>query len=212
MKAITRGMFGGLFLAMAAALTAHAQNTRLDKMVEAAIHGPEAKKVKYVDHEFNVKKAKITDRVTGVTKIEGQISHHLSYREDDQFYYTIEKKEGKITRFDFKIDRGGIAPYVGKLAKELPLVGMAQDEIVAAVRKLGQKMDGSWENEAEVIAYAIALRVDPESHNDLVAMLKQGKRVDLLGGGKTTTKVDTARPYVPKSAVGGVTVRDNRKK
>lgn len=209
MKTITRGMCGGLLFSLVAALAAQAQSP-LDKMVNAALNGPEIKKVKYVNHEFNVKKAKITDRVTGITKIEGQISHHLSYRADDQFYYTIEKQGGKITKFDFKIDRGGLAPYVGKLAKQLPVVGIAQDEIVAAVRKLGQKLDGTWENEAELIAYTIALRVDPESHNDLVVMLKQGKRVDLLGKG--ATKVEVARPYVPKSSVSAVKTRDQRKK
>lgn len=198
----------GLVLAFVAALSADAQETRLDQMVQAALHGPELKKVKYIKHEFNVKKARITYPADGVTRIEGQLSHHLSFRPDDQFYYTIEKKRGHIISVDFKIDRGGLAPYVGKLAKEIPIVGVAHEEIEQVIRKLGQKVDGSWESEAELIALAIAMRVDPETRLDLVRMFKQGKRVDLLAE-KASGGAAKQPMKAPRGA--GVLVRDRRK-
>lgn len=70
------------------------------------------------------------------------------------------------------------------MSKHIPIAGIAQEDLVAFLRKLGQKLDGSWEAEAELIAYSIALRVDPMSHEDLVLMLKQGKQVDLVGNAK----------------------------
>ncbi|MGR5979273.1 hypothetical protein ACT7DJ_17515 [Bacillus cereus] len=37
----------------------------------------------------------------------GQISHHLSYRLDDQVYYRFVKENGEIKNLEIKIDRGG---------------------------------------------------------------------------------------------------------
>ena len=190
-------------LAFAVALTvltgaaARAQSP-LDRMVDAALRGPEVKKVKYVNHEFNVKKARIIT-VDGVTKIEGQISHHLSLRDDDQFFYTIEKEGGKITHVDFKIERSNLAKYGAKLAGTVLNVGFAQDEIEAALRKIGSKITGNWESEAELIALAIAMRVDPSSKQDLVQMLRRGVKVDLT---KPPVK---GRPYVPKARTPATT-------
>lgn len=200
MRTIAQGAAGSLLLVMAAALAAKAQDARLDKMVGAALHGPELRKVSYVKHEFHIHPAKIIDRVTGITRIEGQISHYLLFRPDEQFYYVIEKQKGRITKFEFQIEREKRAPHAGKLTKHLPAVGIAQGEIGAALRKLGQKLDGSWEAEAELIALAIALRVDPLSHHDLVAMLKEGKEANLASGA------------VVSHSTTGVAAQDRRRK
>jgi hypothetical protein len=178
MRTIFQGAAGGLLLVLVSALAAKAQEARLDQMVNAALHGPELRKVRYVRHEFHIHKAKIIDRVTGITRIEGQISHYLLFRPDEQFYYAIEKQKGKITKVEFQIDREKLAPHAGKLAKQIPSVSIAQRDLGAVLRKLGDKLDGSWEAEAELIAYAIALRVDPLSHHDLVVMLREGKNLD----------------------------------
>jgi hypothetical protein len=211
----------GLVLAamFSMASSASAQLSSIDKIVNSALNGPEIKKAKLSKHEFNIKKVKISDYVDGVIKIEGQLSHHLSFRDDDQFYYTFEKRDGKITKAEFKIDRGGLAPYAGKLAKELPVVGLLQEEIESFTRRLGRKLDGSWEDEAESIAYQIALRVDPESKKDLVVMLRKGIKVQTV---KSTTAgtVVTRRPMnlgTQQNATGNITgstpvVRDLRKK
>jgi hypothetical protein len=203
---------GGILLVLVSALAVRAQESRLDQMVQAALLGPEVKALKYLKHEFNVKKAKITDRVTGITKIEGQISHYRLFRPDEQFYYSIEKKDGKITKAEFRIERDDIAPYAGKLGGHLPVMGIAQDEIAAAVSKLGQKLDGSWEAEAELIAYSIALRVDPMSHKDLATMFKQGNKVNLVGAGNGAVVSGISRSGAPKQTAGNVVVRDHRQK
>lgn len=212
MKTFRIGAAGGLLFTLVTSITANAQESRLDKMVDAALHGPELRKVKYLQHEFHVYEAKVIDRVSWITRVEGQISHYLIFRPDDQFYYTIEKQGGQITKFEFQIDRGKLSPHAGKLTKHIPIVGIAQEDIVAYLRKLASKLDGSWEAEAELIAYAIALRVDPMSHDDVVTMLKEGKKVDLVGAARITTKASTARPYISKTGDDGVAVRDNRKK
>jgi hypothetical protein len=176
MKTFRIGVAGGLLFAFVTAMAVKAQETRLDKMVAAALHGPELKKFKYINHEFNVKKAKITDRVTGITKIEGQISHHLLFRPDEQFYYLIEKQKGRITKAEFKIERETLAPYASRLTKALPQNGIPQTELDRTLRQLDERRDTTWECEAEFIAFAIALRVDPLSHQDLVTLRNQTKR------------------------------------
>ncbi len=55
----------------------------LDRAVNAALNGPEVKKLKVNGHEFNVKKCKIVQN-GGTTTITGQISHCLTARPDDQ--------------------------------------------------------------------------------------------------------------------------------
>lgn len=184
MRTFFQGAMNGLLLVMVAALAAKAQESRLDKMVDAALHGPELRKFRFTQHDFHIHEAKIIDRVSGITRVEGQITHYLIFRPDDQFFYTIEKQGGQITKFEFQIERDKLSPHEGKLSKHIPIVGIAQEDLVAFLRKLGQKLDGSWEAEAELIAYSIALRVDPMSHEDLVLMLKLGKQVDLVGNAK----------------------------
>jgi hypothetical protein len=41
------------------------------------------------------------------TIVNGQISHHLSFRLDDQVYYRFVKEDGVIKNLEIKIDRGG---------------------------------------------------------------------------------------------------------
>jgi hypothetical protein len=180
MRTIVQGAAGALLLVLVAAFAAKAQEARLDQMVDAALHGPELRKVKYVLHEFHIHKAKIIDRVTGITRIEGQISHYLLFRPDEQFHYVIEKQKGKITKVEFQIDREKLTPHTGKLAKQIPSESVAQRDLGAVLRKLTERLDGSWEAEAELIAYAIALRVDPLSHHDLVLMSKKSEKFDFL--------------------------------
>lgn len=187
MRTVFQGAMSGLLLVMVAALAAKAQESRLDKMVGAALHGPELRKFRFIQHDFHVHEAKVIDRVSGITRVEGQITRYLIFRPDDQFYYTIEKQGGQITKFEFQIERDKLSPHVGKLSKHIPIVGIAQADLEGFLRKLTSKLDGSWEAEAELIAYAIALRVDPMSHKDLVSMLKQGKQVDLVGNAKLSS-------------------------
>ncbi|MGQ7115332.1 hypothetical protein ACUOFC_59855, partial [Escherichia sp. TWPC-MK] len=54
--------------------------------VQAALLGPEIKKLKIFDHEFNVKPAYIS-KLGNQTVVNGQISHHLSFRFDYPIFF-----------------------------------------------------------------------------------------------------------------------------
>jgi hypothetical protein len=153
----------------------------LEKAVRAALYGPEVKKLKVNGHEFNVKKAKITASATGTT-ITGQISHHLSFRPDDQLYYTIRKFKGKVVSVSIKIDRGGLAPYVAKFASKYLGIEFAQSQIESLLRELGAKIDGKWESAAELIVTAVAVKAPDMS-------------------GRTTPPPVGSVPYKPVSSV-----------
>ncbi|MBK3496546.1 methyltransferase [Viridibacillus sp. YIM B01967] len=134
----------------------------MDVAVQAALTGPEVKKLKVFDHEFNVKPAYIS-KSKNLTIVNGQISHHLSYRPDDQFYYRIEKENNEIKKIDIQIDRGGwtviSAPLLALIAQYngIPLTPEVLKELG---QKMGQLMDGRWEYAAEAIVSNIALHVE----------------------------------------------------
>jgi hypothetical protein len=79
----------------------------------------EKKKLKVGGHEFNVKPAKISTKPDGTVVIVGQISHHLTLRDDDQVYYTIEKKNGQVTKLDVRVSESKMQKVIGALNKEV---------------------------------------------------------------------------------------------
>ena len=70
--------------------------SNLETAVNAALNGPEVKKIKVFEHEFNVKPIEVVNLGGGKTYVKGQISHHLSFRPDDQFYYEFTVKDGEV--------------------------------------------------------------------------------------------------------------------
>jgi len=121
--------------------------------VNAALHGPEIKKVKVFGHHFNVKPAEITRTGTKVTAA-GQISHHLRWRRDDQVYYYIEKEGGTVKKIELRIDRGGWAPIAGAILGALTPVSAGT--ITDIGRALGGVIDGSWQGAAQAIIVGVA--------------------------------------------------------
>ena len=98
-----------------------------EKVMKAAISGPEAKKVKIKElggsksHEFNVKPASMSVNCKGELMVFGQISHHLSFRDDDQCWFGFKKVENKIFPSDSekmiieKKEGGLVKTLTGKL-------------------------------------------------------------------------------------------------
>ncbi len=124
--------------------------------VNAALHGPEVKKLSVFGHKFNVKPAYVTRNGAKVTAA-GQISHHLRWRPDDQVYYNIDKEGGVIKSINMRIDGGGLAPIVGAiLGAVLPVSGGSITDIG---RALGAVIDGSWEGAAKAIIVGVATQV-----------------------------------------------------
>jgi len=154
------GLVALVLVAIAAfASPSFAAETAQGKAASAALFGPEVKKLKVAGHEFNVKKAKITRNASGMV-ITGQLSHCLTLRPDDQLYYTIRKSGGKVTSIQIKIDRGGLAPYVSKLANSFINQKFVADKVESLVRELGSRVDGKWESSADLIVASIALRAN----------------------------------------------------
>ncbi len=135
--------------------------SNMEKAIHAALTGPEMKKLNVMGHEFNVKPASITKK-DNITNVFGQLSHHLSYRPDDQLFYRIVIENGEVKNVDIKIDRGGwtslSAPFLATLAKQND-IPVTLDTLQSLGQKLGSYMDGKWEPAAEAIISSIALYV-----------------------------------------------------
>ena len=134
----------------------------LDKAVQAALLGPEIKKLKVFDHEFNVKPAYIS-KLGNQTVVNGQISHHLSFRLDDQVYYRFVKEDGVIKNLEIKIDRGGwtkITAPIGAIIAQYFGFPITPDLLSQIGQQLGALTDGKWEYAAEAIVAAIGLYVE----------------------------------------------------
>jgi hypothetical protein len=153
-----------------------------EKAMNAALQGPEVKKLKFEKHEFNVKPAKI-ERKDGNLQVSGQISHHLAWRDDDQFYYRFSVVSGKqvsIQDIDVDIDESilskvfklGLDLLVEFLKKQLEdelddqtgqteqALTRSGDQASARVFEESKRLlDGSWQGEANFIVVNIAARV-----------------------------------------------------
>ena len=85
--------------------------------VQAALVGRSRKKLKIYDHEFNVKPMEILQRRENYLRVRGHISHHLTWRKDDQVYYLIEVENGTLKPIEaVDITRGGLALFAGPAA------------------------------------------------------------------------------------------------
>jgi len=159
-------IFGAFFAAPALA------NAKLDRAVEkAVVEKKQTKKVKaYDDHEFNIKA--VTVIPIGARRgfyVNGQLSHHLRFRKDDQYYYKITiDRAGNILNIDETINRGGLTRMVLKLpvgeavqkySKGIIPAGVTEKIILKAGTWLGRKLDGSWEGAARKIVIQIGMQV-----------------------------------------------------
>ncbi|MES5913203.1 methyltransferase [Bacillus cereus group sp. FL70] len=154
-------LFSSNFIEQTYSLDAIPMNN-LDKAVQAALLGPEIKKLKVFDHEFNVKPAYISKK-DNQTVVNGQISHHLSYRLDDQVYYRFVKENGEIKNLEIKIDRGGwtkITAPIGAIIAQYFGVPITPNLLLQIGQQLGALIDGKWEYASEAIVAAIGLYVE----------------------------------------------------
>ena len=90
-----------------------------ERILNAALNGPEVKLVNIKGHEFNVKPISYRIHNDEVT-IFGQLSHCLRFRTDDQVWYSFKKKGNKIIPADpekmvVEKEDGGLLKTIGKL-------------------------------------------------------------------------------------------------
>lgn len=133
----------------------------IERAMKAVFKGPEAKQLEVMDHEFNVKPASISRNGKRRTA-NGQISHHLSFRKDDQVYYTIVKEGDVVKTQEVRIARGGASPLVAPLISAASAylgkpVPPAQVEEVG--RGMGKLIEGSWDEVAQLLVANVAIRL-----------------------------------------------------
>jgi uncharacterized protein with LGFP repeats len=127
--------------------------------VKAALFGPERKKLKIYDHEFNVKPAQ-PEKQGNRLLVNGQLSHHLSFRPDDQVYYVITIEDAAIKHVTREISRGGAAPLAAPIVSAVSAyygAPIPPDKAEEVGRALGGIVDGKWETAAQIIIANIAL-------------------------------------------------------
>jgi hypothetical protein len=180
----------------------------MDAAIHAALYGPEKKKLKVYDHEFNVKPIERSRRGSGMT-IMGHISHHLRFRPDDQVYYTVILEKGVIQDIKTAINRGGLtpiaAPIISALAEYFGGVAVPPDKVASVGRTLGRLYDGGWESAVSIMITNITLAVGAEEFGkeatspktvNLYDLAPQARWVSglLLDDGHSTTN-DTPLPW-----------------
>jgi hypothetical protein len=134
----------------------------MEEAVNAALYGPEKKKHKVYDHEFNVKPIEV-QREGDALYVNGQISHCLRWRRDDQVYYRFTKQSDTVTGLEIDINRGGWAPIAGPIAAAVGtyLTGtpIPPEEVIEIGQAIGRVQDGSWEGACKAIIVNVTLRV-----------------------------------------------------
>jgi len=114
----------------------------LGSALTRAFNGEHAKFVKvHGKHEFHIAPINVV-KGRGAS---GKISHHLSYRRDDQIYYTITLKNDGTCDIQYNVKRGGF----GRVYNSSKVDDRA-----------GKLIDGSWESSLETILNIIALYVE----------------------------------------------------
>lgn len=77
----------------------------MERAMTAAFGSKQVKKLKIKGHEFNVKPVK-TEKTSSGVKVTGQISHCLTWQDDDQVFYSFTiKADGTVESFDVNIDK-----------------------------------------------------------------------------------------------------------
>lgn len=159
-----------------------------EKAMAAALGGREVKELKIDKHEFNIKPVKIS-REGDKIKVSGQnghqISHHLSFRDDDQVFYSFDKVGDSIENLEINIEEGvklgeiiRVVLDIIQILKDAEKSDSAKSDSARSTRtslfgatakkavnneifeKTKVMLDGTWENEAKFLITNIALRVN----------------------------------------------------
>lgn len=151
-----------IIASLVTASLAQAKDDPIAVAMRAALYGPEVKKLKVYGHKFNVKPVTIQRDRTGII-VNGQISHHLRFRPDDQVYYIISKSGNRVSSVSRKIARGGwagiVAPIASVVGSYFTGVPIPPDKIETIGHAIGRAQDGSWEGASDAIIANVALRV-----------------------------------------------------
>jgi hypothetical protein len=152
-----------------------------EKAVQAAVKGPEAKKIKFGSHEFNVKPVSVSATRAGGKRVKGQISHCLAWRDDDQYHYefgVFAGQEVTINQVEVSIDGSFMNKILGDLIDALKewfkteakekwdeqwtterLATQSEDAKRRIYEQSKSLLDGSWQGECNFLVVNVAGRL-----------------------------------------------------
>lgn len=139
-----------------------AHKVLFDKMMRAAKDGPQME-VRYKTHDWIIKKYN-KSTFGSRTTVNGEISHVLAGRPDDQVLYVISLNAGGITSINVNIKNRGLAPIIAPIAAALGTyltgVPIPKDAVEAVASRVGKAVEGDeWESVAHLLVSNIAIRV-----------------------------------------------------
>jgi hypothetical protein len=149
---------------------AEVKRSNLAAAIQAALKGPEKKKIRIARHEFNVKPVTITRRDDGSIVVDGgnghHISHHVSMSPDDQVYFSVTKKpDGSVEPWEPRIEKWG--PWIPELiavltkaytiAKATGVLKADGGVDEAVLKETATRLDGTWKGEAKFLIANIVL-------------------------------------------------------
>lgn len=85
--------------------------TELRRALNAALDGPEEKRVKFRNHDFHIRPLQLT-RNGNTVAVQGHMFHQLQLRPDDKIIYSFRKVNGAVQDLDIRFEKG-----IDKLAK-----------------------------------------------------------------------------------------------
>ncbi len=122
-------------------------------------------------HDFHIKPVRISYRDEGgqrVTVVEGQLSHTLRYRPDDQYFYSFTLTPDGMVSFSEQINRGGFRSLLSRVPgsatarRALRVLGVSPPALFSDLARLigqGFASGTGWEVSARRIVTSIAIRV-----------------------------------------------------
>jgi hypothetical protein len=153
-----------LFVISLLCFTSLAAAGPLETCVQAALKGPEKKKVKVLGYHFNCKPVDILRLEGGKLKVAGQLSHHLTGRPDDQIYYafTVNTKAKTYDSLEISIQPTPLAGALGQLVAVTATTQgapISPDQATKFFREAEQLRVGNWQQAANVIIGGVAVKL-----------------------------------------------------
>ena len=159
-------------------------NGPLMECIMAAMYGPEKKFLRIFDHEFHSKPMTRVAAPDGGTLFTGQLSHQLSLRPDDQFYYQFVVRDGLLVKDSIttRIEDGGFDPLVGLAASAVGSyfgVPVSSEDAAKVWDKLANAFVGKgWREVANMIVASVAMQAAA------VASLPKGLSIQHVSSGR----------------------------
>lgn len=115
-----------------------------------------------MDHGFHSKPINIAHGAGDTVIINGQLSHMLNWRPDDQYFYMIRMHTNRtIDGIDVRINHGGWGGFVGPVASAIAAdfgIPISPDTIVNVWQQITGAIDGgNWQSVAQGIVAYVAL-------------------------------------------------------